>query len=406
MGRRPKSQVIAVERQDQVDEVCAECRRNGRFAYDTEFVMEDSFESEVCLIQIATESTVAMIDPLLDLDIQGVWELICDAEVETVVHAGQEDLNLGARHTGRPPRRIFDLQIAAGLVGFDYPISLQRLVQSIRHVRLHKSKTLTDWRRRPLTSAQIHYGAEDVAHLLALHDELKTRLRGLKRTEWAAEEFAACENMSLYKPTRIDRVARLKGTASFNGQQLATVGELLAWREGLARKLNRPARVILRDHLVVEIAKHAIKDAQELRELRGMNLSGHQARALCGVVDASLQIPESEWPAVRAQEFETPREATLVALSTAVLRSFCLDNNLAYSLAATQKNIRALVRHCTGTQNGDRNGIKLLTGWRGKAVGKMLEQILGGRGAIQVEPLRDGGGRIHILPLDKTIAPL
>lgn len=404
MGCRSKIQLVAVERQDQVDEVCAQCRRHGRFAYDTEFVMEDCFESEVCLIQIATESSVAIIDPLLDLDIQGIWELVCDTHVETVVHAGQEDLNLGARHTGRPPRRIFDLQIAAGLVGFDYPISLQRLVQSIRHVRLHKSKTLTDWRRRPLTSAQVHYGAEDVAHLLALHDELKTRLQALKRTAWAAEEFAACEHASLYNPTRVDRVARLKGTASFKGQQLATVGELVAWREALARKLNRPARVILRDHLVVEIAKHAIKDVRELRELRGMNLSGAHARALCGVVDASLHIPESKWPAVRIQEFETPREATLVSLSTAVVRSFCLDNNLAYSLAATQKSIRELVRHCTGSQSCDRNGIKLLSGWRSKAVGEMLEKVLAGRGTIHVEPLTEGGGRLHILPLDKTNA--
>ncbi len=90
--RRASTEAVIIERQEQVDELCAQCRAEGRFAFDTEFVMEDRFQQEACLLQLATEETVALIDPFLDLDLRAVWELVGDPKVETVVHAGQEDL--------------------------------------------------------------------------------------------------------------------------------------------------------------------------------------------------------------------------------------------------------------------------------------------------------------------------
>lgn len=403
MPRGSTPQPVVIESQEQLDDLCAQCQHVGRFGYDTEFVMEDRFESEVCLIQIATESRVGIVDPFLELDIQALWELICDEDVETIVHAGQEDLNLCARHTGRPPRRVFDLQIAAGLVGLDYPISLQRLVQSVENIRLHKSKTLTDWRRRPLTSAQVYYAAEDVAHLLALHERLASKLRNLKRTKWAAEEFAALENAAMNEPTKTERIIRLKGSASLNGRQLATLAEVLDWREKWARRLNRPARILLKDHLIVEIAKHAINSVRGLRELRGVNLNGTQVRELCDAVEKSLKVPERDLPERQVRDVETPWETTLIAMSTAIARSFCLENHLAYSLAATQKSIREVVRHCDAPRKSERSRIKLLNGWRGKTIGKVLEQVLSGTLVVHVDASADGGGRIRMVPVEKAV---
>ena len=171
---RPEPTVI--ENQAQVDDLCARARSEGRFAFDTEFVMEDRFATEVCLIQIATSGYVAIIDPFLDVCLDAVWELVADDQVETVVHAGQEDLALCVQHTKKAPQRVYDVQIAAGLAGLEYPLSLQRLVQNVLHVRLHKSKTLADWRKRPLTEGLIVYGAEDVCYLLAIQDFLNGKL--------------------------------------------------------------------------------------------------------------------------------------------------------------------------------------------------------------------------------------
>lgn len=377
---------VIIDRQQQLGELCDRCRAEGRFGFDTEFVMEDRYGSEVCLIQVATGTTVAIIDPFLGLKLEELWELVGDDQVETVVHAGQEDLSLSVQHTGRIPRRVFDLQIAAGLVGLDFPISLQRLVQGTLHVRVHKSKTLTNWRRRPLTAAQIRYAAEDVVYLPALHEQLKTRLGQLGRTAWAAEEFAWYENMLLYRPTEEDKLQRLKGMGAFKGRQLAVARELLAWRDEAAKRVNRPPRVLLKDHLVVEIAKHGLTDSAEIRELRGLNLSNQNLRTVCRVVTDALATPSNSWPTPKPRDEETPREATLAALATAVTRSYCFDHQLAYGLVATQRSIRQLVRHCTIHEPADRATVELLNGWRGESIGMMLYEVLSGKRVIRVQP--------------------
>ena len=373
-----------IKRQTQIKDLCARCGEEERFAFDTEFVMEDRYESDICLIQIATKQQVWIIDPFLGLDLSGIWGLVADGQIETVVHAGQEDLALSVQHCGRVPRRIFDAQIAAGLVGLDYPMSLQRLVQATLHVRIHKSKTLTDWRRRPLTASQISYGAEDVVHLLGVHETLCDRLTKLARLDWATEEFQRFEDMTFYRRAEEDKITRVKGAGALTGRQLAIVHELLGWRESFAQRVNRPVRTVLKDHLLVEIAKHAMTEFAEIRSLRGLNLGDRDVHALCRVVKKALAIPSEDWPTPRPREHETPREASLVALITAVIRGYCLENELAYALAATQKAIKGLVRARDGRAGRSDNDVELLSGWRGQSLGKVVDDVLAGRRAVRI----------------------
>ncbi len=404
MRRRPPSPyVTTIKRQTQIEEVCGECRAQGRFAFDTEFIMEDRFEPEVCLVQIATESSVAVIDPFLDLDLRPVWELVCDEQVETVVHAGQEDLGLCVQHAGKAPRRIYDVQMAAGFAGYDYPLSLQRLVQATLHFSLHKSKTLTDWRKRPLAPEQIQYGAEDVCYLLAVRQKLHERLSKWDRLDWLREEFSQLENISLYRQAEEEKLLRVKGAGALKGRQLAVVRELLEWREAAAKGLNRPARAMLRDHLLVQIAKLELHSFDEIRALRGINLSDRHVRALCRVVEKALKIPSERWPTPTPRETETPKEQALISLATAVIRGYCLEHEMAYGLAASKKSIRELIGHCTRAHPPDRGDVELLNGWRGRTVGAMLEELLAGRRAIRVESLQ-GERLIRLIPFRESPA--
>lgn len=398
MTRRiPPPDATLIERQEQLDALCAQCRTEGRFAFDTEFVMEDRYASELCLIQLAAAGSVAVVDPFLALDLSPVWSLVNDEAVETVVHAGQEDLALAVYHSGQVPTCVFDVQIAAGLVGHSYPISLQKLVQTTLHVRLHKSKTLTDWRKRPLARSQIHYAAEDVQYLLTLHRKLKDRLTQLNRLDWVRQELRRFEDMSFYRRAEEDKLLRVKGAGALSGQQLAIVQELLTWREALAERYNRPIRAVLKDHLLVEIARHGLKQFDEVRALRGVNLSSADVRGLCRVVQQALQLPSEKWPAVKSGEMETPREAILVALATAVVRTYCMEHNLAYGLVATQRSIRELLRHRTIGRPADAEAVELLRGWRGRTVGLMLDEVLAGKRTVRVEPL-NGELAVHVAP--------
>ncbi len=377
---------ITIERQSQLDDICQEYRRAGRFAFDTEFVMEDRFEAEVCLVQIASERSAVVIDPFLKLDLSPIWDLVCDKQVETIVHAGQEDLAICVQHAGQVPRKVFDVQVAAGLAGYEYPLSLQKLVQTTLHIRLHKSKTLTDWRKRPLSPAQVRYGAEDVCHLLAVKDNLDERLTRQHRLDWVKEEFRNLEDMSLYRRAEEEKLLRVRGSGSLRGRQVVILKELLAWREQVAQKLDRPVRALLKDHLLVAIAKHELTTVRDLRDLRGLNLSEKHARAACGIVRTAMETPPEQWPKAEPREAETPAEAALVALVTGVLRSYCVENEIAYGLLATKKSIREIVRSCSdGLSGSGRRKIELLKGWRGDAVGMMLEELLTGQRSARVE---------------------
>jgi len=347
--------------------------------------MEDRYEAEVCLVQIATADRVAIIDPYLNLDLGEVWALACDPAVETIVHAGQEDLAICSRQMNAVPRRVFDVQIAAGFAGYEYPLSLQRLVQSTLHIRLHKAKTLADWRRRPLTSAMVRYGAEDVCYLVSIRDKLHRRLAERGRVAWTEEEFARFEDETLYRRADEDKLARVKGGGALKGRQLAVLHEALLWREALAKRLNRPMRVILKDFLLVEIAKLGLSEFREIRELRGINLSDKQVHSLCETLRKGLETPESEWPQSTPREIETPKESALVALITSVIRGFCLNGDLAYGLMASKKSIFDLVRYASGDAKCSRDEVELLRGWRGETIGSMLEELLAGRRIIRVD---------------------
>jgi ribonuclease D len=379
-----RTELLRVASQQQVEEACAEIRAGGRFGFDTEFVMEDRYEAEVCLIQLASSKRVIIVDPFLDLDLGPVWALVSDAAIETVVHAGAEDLGQCVQHTGAVPRKAFDVQVAAGLVGMDYPISLQKLVRSVLKVHLRKSRTLTDWRKRPLTDAQLRYAVKDVQYLLPLGDELRQRLERKKRMTWAEEEFRKFESMSLYRRADEEKLLRVKGTGALDGRQLAIAEALLSWREEVAQKANRPARTVLRDHLLVEIARHGFERPDEVRELRGLNLSRRHIKELCDVVGKGKALPFKDWPkSDRGGQSERPEETILVSLASAVIRDYCLEHHIAYGLAANKKSITALVRHYTRGHNS-KEPAELLNGWRGQTVGAAVDDVFRGRRGVHV----------------------
>ena len=181
------------------------------------------------------------------------------------------------------------------------------------------------------------------------------------------------------------------------GRQLAIVRELLNWREALAKRFNRPVRVMLKDHLLVEIARLELRSFKEVRDLRGLNLSDRQVGSLCRVVETAMHTPRDEWPKLATREVESPKDAPLIALVTAVIRGYCLEHHVSYGLVASKKSIQGLIRHCAKDRSIRRGDVELLNGWRGQAVGAMLEDLLAGRKTIHVE-LRDRERLLRVTP--------
>src|SRR5689334_21338463 len=137
-----------------LQELVDHLRQSGRFAFDTEFVSEETFEPVLCLVQVATRDRLAVIDPLAVRDLAPFWDVVTDPAVEVVMHAAGEDLRICQFQAGKVPSRVVDVQVTAALVGHGYPISLGNVVHQALGVSLPGGETRTDWRRRPLSAAQ------------------------------------------------------------------------------------------------------------------------------------------------------------------------------------------------------------------------------------------------------------
>lgn len=360
------------------------------FGFDTEFVGEDKYDPEICLIQAATDSFCVLIDPLGDLDVSPFWHLVADAAAHVVVHAGSEDLALCWKQIAAQAANVFDVQIGAGLVGLGYPISLSRLARLTLGVKLHKSQTLTDWRKRPLTHDQIDYAVEDVAHLLAMYRLIHDRLVQLGREEWGDEECVRVCQAATLAARGEQKLRRLRGAGGLNRRELAIAEALLEERDKLAQEYNRPARGVLRDHLLVELARRGWTKVARIQTLRGVNLKAAGIRRLAVAIEQAQQLPEDQWPALPTEEDNTEEE-TLLPLLTAVLRDHCYRNKLSYALLASKGDLRAFVRTYTRTDRTE-DPILLQTGWRKAAVGDLLDRVLSGRCALRITCERNKRG--------------
>jgi ribonuclease D len=367
--------------QAELDAHCARWRKAGRFAFDTEFIRDDTYDAQLCLIQATDGDAVVLIDPTVGLDLTGFWALVTDPGVTAIVHAGKEDFELCLRRTGLPPRNVFDVQIAAGFAGHGYPLSLSRLVEQTLHRRIAKAQTLTDWLRRPLTREQLRYAVEDVAHLVEIHGRLTEKLRQRGRLAWALEEFEKFENPEYYRPPVQERLFKLKGSRKLDGLGLVVLERLIEWRDRWAQERNRPTRALMRDDVLVEIARRRPSDAADLAVLRGF----HQAKnpkvveALLAVMREARATPRSQWPTPAEYREETPMMKATVEILSAVTRAICLEEELSHELVGSTQRLRELIDH----QNGDtRTAPPLLVGWRAEFIGKRLIDVLEGRSEL------------------------
>lgn len=356
---------------------------SGRFAFDAEFIGEDAYAAEICLIQAATPDAVYLIDPLTGVDLASFWSTVTDGSIETVVHAGLEDLTICYQHVGQAPRRVFDVQVAAGLVGLDYPMSLSRLARATLGVRLHKSQTLTDWRKRPLSAEQLDYAVQDVVYVLAIRDALGRKLGALDRHDWADEEFARFSDERLYQPRAELLVRRVKGAGTLDGRALAIAQEVAVERDRLAKEFNRPPRVLLKDHLVVAMARHGWAKPSELKSLRGMTLTGWPLQRICAAVQRGLDVPEGAVPEPSNKDEDTPWEGSLCRFLTAVLHDYCRCQDVSFQLMGSNRDVRAeVLAHTRGAETVGPGALG--GGWRNRFAGKMIGDILSGTCSIRV----------------------
>lgn len=363
-------------------------RGEGKLAFDTEFVSESTFEPVLCLIQIAAPGLIAAIDPIAVKDLDPFWDLVLDPSIELVMHAAGEDLRILKLRTGKLPERLFDVQIAAGLVGFGYPLSLGNVVHHVLGVEIAQGETRTDWRKRPLSQAQLRYALDDVRHLPEIADRLKSKLDELGRLDWAISEMAEFVGEIERRSEDVERWRRLPGIHQLNRRGLEMARRLFDWRLEEARRGNRPMRQVLRDDLLIAIAKRRPTSKRDLEALRDFNRPHLLSKAgeILDLIAAANTAPEHLLPAPVPRSDDREGSPMLVSLLSAALARCCADAGVSSAIVGSAQDLRDLIRWKLSGAPVDKPPA-LLIGRRRAICGDALLKVLEGRLALRVSDI-------------------
>src|SRR5215203_2681688 len=240
-------------------------------AVDTEFMRENTYWPDLCLIQVASPDEAAAIDPMGDIDLAPLLALLVEnEEVLKVFHAGGQDLEIIHNLTGKVPHPLFDTQIAAMALGHGEQIGYSNLIESLLGHSLDKGARFTDWSRRPLDKRQIDYAIADVTHLATIFPRMVEKLRKNGRGAWLDEEMERLADPSSFDFAPEDAWKRLK-LPGRNPQLLGRMKALAAWRENEARNKNLPRGRIVKDDTLQELASHPPKTQEDLGRVRGLS---------------------------------------------------------------------------------------------------------------------------------------
>ena len=364
---------------------CEHLSAHSVIGLDTEFIGEETYVPDLCLIQIATAEQLMLIDPLTAGPLDAFWQLIVDPRRVVVVHAGREEIRLCHFACDQVPGNLFDLQIAAGLLGLGYPLGYGPLILEVLGTRLAKGETLTNWRHRPLSAEQTRYAFDDVRYLLPIWQNLSSELTSLERLGWLREETEMLKHRAVVENPAIERWRKLRGIGSLDRRKLAIVRELFAWREEKAARHNRPARVILRDDLIVEVARRNPHKEADLQSLRGLGKADFAG--IVAAVNRARALPPDEWPEMAERENDPAQVSLVVALLNAVFADACARKRITPALAATTNDMKKVVRARLRDEAPPADS-HLAHGWRRDHLLPELLTFLEGRRAIRIGDLR------------------
>lgn len=378
---------------DALADLCERLAKADFITVDTEFMRENTYWPELCLVQIADDKEAAAIDPLAPgIDLSPLLDLMCEnEEVLKVFHAGGQDVEIIYNLTGKTPHPIFDTQIAMMAVSQSEQIGYSNLVESWLGLSIDKGARFTDWSRRPLTERQIEYAIGDVTHLSKIFPKLLKRLIKTGRGEWLDIEMEKLADPGNYR-TDMDTVWQKIRAPSRNPAVLGRLKALAAWREREAMDKNIPRGRLMRDETLADIASHPPKDQHDLAKVRGLSTGWKDndiGRRLMQTLADAKPLTEAEMPPKAPRGAPLGKEGALVAdLLKLLLKIRSREIDIAARLLARTDDLELLAA-------GQRKNLPILEGWRFEQFGRDALELVEGKLAFAVV-----NGRLKMAHID------
>ncbi|WP_324827881.1 ribonuclease D [Qipengyuania zhejiangensis] len=367
---------------DALAELCERLAKSDFVTVDTEFMRENTYWPELCLVQIANEEEAAAIDPLASgIDLSPLWNLMCDNEdVLKVFHAGGQDVEIVYNFTGKTPHPIFDTQIAMMAISQSEQIGYANLVESWLGIPVDKGARFTDWSRRPLTERQIEYAIGDVTHLSEIFPKILKKLIKTGRGVWLDAEMDKLADPANYANDAGLAWKRIRSPGR-NQTILGRLKALAAWREGEAQHKNIPRGRIMRDETLADIASHPPKKQADLIKVRGLSNAWKDndiGKRLMKVLEKAEPLPKEEMPIKTKPGAPLGKEGALVAdLLKLLLKIRAREIDVAARLLTRSDEMEALA---AGVRK-----LPILEGWRYEVFGKDALALVEGKTAFAVK---------------------
>ncbi len=383
---------------DALADLCARLEKSEFVAVDTEFMRENTYWPELCLVQIANTEEAAAIDPLApDIDLTPLLDLLTDNdEVLKVFHAGGQDVEIIVNMAGKTPTPIFDTQIAMMAVSQSEQIGYANLVDAWLNIQIDKGARFTDWSRRPLTERQIEYAIGDVTHLSKIFPKLLNKLIKTERGAWLDAEMDKLADVSNYQTDPETSWKRIRSPGR-NAQVLGRLKALAAWREGEAQHKNIPRGRIMRDETLADIASHPPKRQGDLGKVRGLSAAWKDndiGKRMMRVVEDAEPLSKEEMPEKSKRGAPLGKEGALVAdLLKLLLKIRAREIDVAPRLLTRADEMEALA---AGVRD-----LKVLQGWRYDVFGKDALELVEGKLAFAVD-----NGKLKMTHIDDMQASM
>ena len=321
-----QSDFIYVHSQTALEKLNQRINAAARVAVDTEADSLHNYFEKVCLIQLSIEGTHYLVDPLAGLELNGFLAVLTAKPL--IFHAGDYDLRILRASTGfRPDGEIFDTMIAAQLLGIEQ-LGLAALIERCFAITVGKEGQKSDWSQRPLSDKQLQYAVNDTRYLEELADRLAAELAAKGRVGWHRESCRAMVHASARdNPRDPDEAWRLKGAGRLTRRQLAYLRELWRWRDGHARRFNRPPFKVFGNQQIFDLIQWAEAHPNEPLDQGPKlprNIHGALLTTLSEAVARAAAMSPAEWPElIKHQRGEAPSPESVDR--AAMLRNCCAD---------------------------------------------------------------------------------
>lgn len=343
------------------DDLANTCRRwsvAGLIGVDTEFVRERTYHPRPALVQVSNAEEVTFIDPTRVSDFKPLADLLANPTITVVMHACGEDLDVFEVLGGTSPVRVFDTQLAGAFAGYGYSLGYRGLVSTLLGVELEKGETRSEWLRRPLSPAQLHYAELDVLHLLPMHERLSRELDSLGRTRWLEEELQRQRTARAAEALPEAAYRRIKGRGALSASDHSVLRALCAWRETEAMSRDMPRRHLLPDQTLLALAKEP-DPAVRLDHISGLS---PRARSRYGpALLACIASTRAEAPAENDQRTSLRSHTGTMARLKEVVQRLAKTLELPQELVASRRALESLL---ITVLQGDTDLPSEFQGWR------------------------------------------